>query len=62
MVAGGGSGGLNIAGGGGAGAVLESPSSGFTFPNNTYTITIGGGGIGQSFNRTRYALRQMIQQ
>ena len=31
MVAGGGSGGLNIGGGGGAGAVLESPGSGY-FP------------------------------
>ena len=48
MVAGGGSGGLNIGGGGGAGAVLESPGTGFTFPNNTYTITIGAGGAGKT--------------
>ncbi len=47
MVAGGGSGGLNLGGGGGAGAYLESPSTGYTFPNNTYTITIGAGGAGK---------------
>ena len=46
MVAGGGAGGNNIGGGGGAGAVLESPGTGFTFPNNTYTITVGAGGAG----------------
>ncbi len=48
MVAGGGAGGNNIGGGGGAGAVLESPGTGFTFPNNTYTITVGAGGAGKT--------------
>ena len=48
MVAGGGAGGNNIGAGGGAGAVLESPGTGFTFPNNTYTITVGAGAAGKT--------------
>ena len=46
MIAGGGAGGTNIGSGGGAGGFLQG--TGFTFPNNTYTITVGSGGAGRT--------------